>query len=492
MNAKKMMDCFENTPSLVAFCDAKGAVMTGNAALTALAGPGDLSWSRLLTAQSCAELQECIQACLRGDAAFPVNADIRDVAYQFWVDRLAGCGPAAAMVTGHNQALKKQREEHAYIARSMRSMAELTNRIAHDMNNVLSGALGFSSYLQSKFEKGSDVHKQLSLIEASALRGHEITQQLLAFSRRRCEKSGLVPVGELVRQVAADLAKQRDVKMVTKLRDELPPLPGNPDKIKAALEQVVLNACEAQRAQRKSSVHITVEYRPLSPLERYIFNRMTDVRPYACITVADHGSGIPEHIASRVYEPYITTKPLGENSGLGLAVTHSIVDDHEGMLSITRDAETTHARMFLPYRDTATKPEAKTAAAAPSKIQGHETILLIDDEIIIRKLLGDLMPRFGYTALCAESGDEGLRMFAERKDDIKLVLLDLNMPGLSGEETYEALREISNDVPVVIFSGYIAPAIQEKLEARNVAGFIHKPFKNMDLLLQIRAVLDNP
>ncbi|MDD4735318.1 MAG: response regulator [Kiritimatiellae bacterium] len=491
MNAKKLMECFDNTPSLVALCDSEGIIQAANAALSALAGPGVVSWTGLLSAQSGTELQECIQACLRGDAPFPVNVEIRDVAYQFWVDRLAGCA-AAVMVTGHNQALKKQREEHAYVTRSMRSMAELTNRIAHDMNNVLSGALGFSSYLQTKFEKGSDVHKQLALIEASALRGHEITQQLLAFSRRRCEKSGQVPVGELVRQVAADLAKQRDVKIVTKLRNELPPLPGNPDKIKNALTQVVLNACEAQRGQRKSSVHITVECRPLSALERYIFNRMTDVRPYACIIVADHGAGVPEHIAPRVYEPYITTKPIGENSGLGLAVTHSMVEDHEGMLSITRDAETTHARMFLPYREIATETEAKSPASAPSKIQGDETILLIDDEIIIRRLLGDLMPRFGYTALCAESGEEGVKIFAEQKDDIDLILLDLNMPGLNGEETYEALREISAEVPVVIFSGYIAPTIQEKLETLGVAGFIHKPFKNMDLLLQVRGVLDNP
>ena len=174
MNVQKLMDCFSHTPSLVALCDAEGVPLAGNVTLTSLAAPGALSWSGLLAASACVELRECIQACLRGEVVFPVNAEIREVPYQFWVDRLEGCGEAVVMVVGHNQALKKQREEYAYLTRNMRSMAELTNRIAHDMNNVLSGALGFSSYLQTKFEKGSDVHKQLGLIEASALLATDI------------------------------------------------------------------------------------------------------------------------------------------------------------------------------------------------------------------------------------------------------------------------------------------------------------------------------
>lgn len=492
MNAKQLMECFEHASSLVALCDTNGAIQACSPVLAGFAGEGRPSWDKWLTTQACRELQERLQAARNGEAPFPLDAEIREVAYEIWVDRLTGCADADLMVTFHNQALKKRRDEQMFVMRSMRSMAELTNRIAHDMNNVLSGALGFSSYLQTKFEKGSDVQKQLALIESSALRGHEITQQLLAFSRRRVEKSGQVDLTSIVQAVSADMSAQRGVEVQVRQREAPPVLPGNPEKIKTALTQVVLNACEAQAAKRnRSPIQVTVTYRELTAQERYIFNRPADGRPYACITVADSGAGIPPHILPRVYEPYVTTKPLGESSGLGLSVTHSIIDDHEGMLAITRDAATTHVQILLPFRER--KAEEASAAAAPSvpsKIQGNETILIIDDEVIIRRLLGDLLPRFGYTALCAESGREGLRLVQERQEDIDLILLDLNMPGMSGEETYTALREMNEDIPVVIFSGYIAPAIQETLEAKNVSGFIHKPFKNMDLLLQIRKILD--
>jgi nitrogen-specific signal transduction histidine kinase/CheY-like chemotaxis protein len=496
MQAAEFITHFKQSRSLIILTDKKGTIAAVNPAVYSafdlpVEQADDIRWSNLLRKEDFLVLVQHIQSVYTTGHAFPLELMVKDQPYRFTVDLLDACDDACIIMTGRHNAFTLDRIEQRYLTRSMRDMADLTNRVAHDMNNVLSGALGFSSFLKTRVEPGSDMYKQLGLIEASAVRGHEITKSLLDFSRRRNETGEHVELHGVLAKTCQEIEAAQGTPITIEITKTPPPLPGSERKIRTALANILRNACEAAASVPHPEVSVKLDCRPLMFNEQFLFSRENDQREYAVIAVTDNGNGVYEKLRHRMIIPYVTSKQVGENAGLGLAVAFTMIDDHEGVMHTEHLGKGTRVTVYLPCRDiVAAKQKAKRAIPTSSTLQGDETILTIDDEPIIRSMMADVLPRFGYTALTAEGGKEGLNMLREKAGEIDLVMLDLNMPGLSGEETFEEIRKISTAIPVVIFSGYIAPDVQEGLEARGVKGFIHKPFKNMELLFEIRDILN--
>ena len=205
---------------------------------------------------------------------------------------------------------------------------------------------------------------------------------------------------------------------------------------------------------------------------------------YARVRIKDNGVGMDERTRARVFEPFFTTKETGKGTGLGLSTAYAIVRQHHGWIEYeSRLGAGTVFSVHLPASLSFGVQEAEPKKA-PAR--GTETILAIDDEAMIRRLLDSQLSRFGYTVLLGESGKDGLELFGRHMDEISLVLLDLSMPNMSGREVLPALRSLNPDIRVIILSGY--PADTE--EFPDAQAVIQKPFRKEDLAEKVREVLD--
>src|SRR5208283_2414065 len=219
--------------------------------------------------------------------------------------------------------------------------------------------------------------------------------------------------------------------------------------------------------------------------------RHLEARPgeFVRLRVLDTGHGIPAEIRPRIFDPFFTTKGLGKGTGLGLAMVFGILKQHRGWIECYSEiGQGTHFDIYLPrYREQATRP-----AATPLPIAiggGTETILLVDDEAIIRNLGRTILQRYGYHVLLAEDGQEAVRVYSRERQRIDLVILDLTMPRLSGRDTLRQLLQINPQVRVLFSSGYSSEQMTDA-EKEGVQGFVNKPYRPQDLAQTVRAVLD--
>jgi len=410
MNPQDIIKLFNLATTPIILTDAEGSVLAVNNALNRLLTrdtANEFSWDELISEKERHYLRQNIESCLKNETIYPIEVNRNGHAYELLIDRLDSEGQTILLVFVYELNLHHQRYEHKATSTRMRSMAELTNRIAHDMNNLLSGTLGFSSYLKGKVNKDDVIHKQLDLIEASALRGRDMTEHLLAFSRRRRDRRQKADLHEITNELCQQFARQFSINIKASIQENLPPLVGNTKKIRTALSNVLQNACEAVGKTADREISVTAHTHSLTDEEKYIYNRPDDTRDYALIIFKDSGDGMPEEIRDQILHPYVTGKSASGKTGLGLAIAHAIIDDHEGMISFSCEENGTTVSLLLPYRELDTSsPSISTLPSSPrgSTIRGTETILLVDDEQIIRRMMSSLLPRFGYSVRTAESG----------------------------------------------------------------------------------------
>ena len=496
MQAEDIITLFEHAPTPVFIIDEHANIHSANPAGHQLAGtqfPDALQFESFL---SCKQIGTILHALeLSADQTPPpLQLTINNSTFNFICTPLTTTTNQLHMLLAQNAEVSLARQHLEQTDQKMRAMAKLANRIAHDMNNVLSSTLGFSSYLKTQVEPGSDIQKQLGLIEISAVQGHKITQRLLDFSRRRPEHQDQVDLAGILQELALNVGMQKDISIHLTGGMDLPLLAGHPEKIRKALSHILINACEASAQNGADHFHVQLTHMHLSLLERYRLKREHDERSYIHISVTDHGCGIPEDIHPRIVEPYISTKTADVSAGLGLAAAYSMISDHEGIILIKRIPKGgTCVDLYFPVREPA--PSARSVVTplpgTTETLQGSEHILVIDDELIIRQMMSSTLSHFGYTVTCATCGKAGLALYTAAEKPISLIILDLHMAGLSGVETYDMLRTTDAQIPVIIISGYIPPELQTLLDTKKIAAFIHKPFKNIDLLLQIRKTLDS-
>lgn len=406
---------------------------------------------------------------------------------------------AALMAAGRcrsdaDAADKRKLEAHLRQSQKMQAVGKLAGGIAHDFNNILSGILGFSSYLLRNAETGTDLHRDLSMIMKSAERASDLTRQLLSFSRKRHIEKKPVVINNILQEVESIITHSvaKKLKVTTELSEDIGPIMADDGQIHQVIMNLCINAADAMGG-KKGRLTIRSCERKLTSVERQVIEQEEEgVESYAVIEIEDTGPGIPDDIREHLFEPFFTTKPENEGTGLGLSIVYGIVTNHGGGIKV--DSESGNGATFTIFLPVCSDPEIiKQARSDPdAHLRGHENILIVDDEAIVRQMAAHTLKGYGYQVSVANGGREATSQILSGSEKFDLVLIDMNMPDLNGAETIDHLLDTQNStIKAMIMSGLPQEdPVRQYCHDRDIH-FIQKPFTAEVLAKEIRSALDS-
>jgi PAS domain S-box-containing protein len=369
---------------------------------------------------------------------------------------------------------QRQLEEEARQSRRMETAGRLAGGIAHDFNNLLTAILGTSDLLLTGLAPGSPEREDVEEIKRAATRAATLTRQLLAFSRRQVLQPRTVNLNQLVLGVESMLRRLigEDITLRTATVPALWQVRADPGQ----LEQVIVNLCvNARDAMPTGGTLLLETANTLFPGAAHGPEAVMPAGPYVLATVTDSGTGMDGQTLRHIFEPFFTTKEPGRGTGLGLATVYGIVKQSGGFVFVdTEVGRGTRFRIYLPRVEGA--PDAAEAPAEPPPARASGTILLVEDEAAVRRLARRVLEGVGYTVLEAADGPEALRLSDRWERDIDLVVTDVIMPGMSGQELSARLRAGRPWLKILYISGYTDDAILQHGSLLPNTSFLQKPF----------------
>ncbi|MBN1478365.1 GAF domain-containing protein [Candidatus Sumerlaeota bacterium] len=395
---------------------------------------------------------------------------------------------ALALRTARSEEERSKVERLLHQSQKMEAIGQLAGGIAHDFNNLLLAILGYTDFVLEDIEPGDRKRLDLEQIRLAARRAADLTRQLLAFSRQQV----LHPVHLDLNRVVDDLIKMirrligENILLRVRPGENLRPVQADQGQI----EQVLMNLCINARDAMPGGGEITIETSNIEVSEEQSRTRLS-AKPgrFTQISVSDTGCGMDEETQRRIFEPFFTTKEVGKGTGLGLATVYGIVEQHGGFLDVQSEpGEGSTFIVCLPSVDESA--EAQVTPLPRPALGGTETILLAEDEEIVRSLAKRILQDSGYTVLEARDGKEALRVFAEKPESIDLAILDIVMPGLGGRAVRDKMVRRRPEVRALLMSGYSADAIPGFILDAGLE-MIQKPFDAGTLLRKVREVLDS-
>jgi PAS domain S-box-containing protein len=388
-------------------------------------------------------------------------------------------------------AAERARLEHQLRhAQKLEAVGRLAGGVAHDFNNLLTAIVSYASLMKEALPDDHPERVNADGILHAAERAAHLTQSLLAYSRKQIMQRRPVDLREVVAAVEKLLRRLlgEDVHVVVRL----PAARLGAVVDVGQLDQVLVNLCTNARDAMPAGGTLTIE------ADRVVLDDATARArglarggAYARLRVADSGEGMPPEVLERIFEPFFTTKEQGKGTGLGLAIVHGIVHQHEGVIGVeSAPGRGTAFEVLLPAHDEAAA--AAGEAPAPQAARGgSETILLAEDEPLVRSVLRRTLERAGYRVIEAEDGEDALRKFRERSGEVALCLLDVVMPRMNGRDAAEAIAALRPGARILLASGYAADVLQTRGLAAGV-DLLSKPIAPADLLRRVREALDRP
>lgn len=368
-------------------------------------------------------------------------------------------------------------------SQKMDAIGQLAGGVAHDFNNILSGVMGAAELLKSRIAPDDATsRKYVSLILASSQRAAELTRQLLTFSRKKQAISTVVDVHAAIDDVIALLEKTIDkrISITRNFAEEKALAIGDGSLIRSALINLGINSVHAM-PEGGSLVYATKIVQISETIDETGEFELVPGR-FLQVIVCDTGCGIPPENLKRVFEPFFTTKEPGKGTGLGLAAVYGTIRQHKGAISITSQVgKGTSVKILLPSAGF----EIPGLSAMKEPVRGTGTILLVDDEPIIRATGRAILEQFGYQVLLAENGREAVRVYRENNRRIDLVILDMIMPDMNGRDCFYELKRIRPDVKVLLASGFSKEEDLSEMREQGLAGFISKPYQGAELSQKI-------
>jgi PAS domain S-box-containing protein len=386
---------------------------------------------------------------------------------------------------------KRQEQEHLELieklhqSQKMDAIGQLAGGVAHDFNNMLGGILGAAEImkLRKDYDKYDDY---LDLIIKTSRRAGYLTKQLLSFARKGDKSSSNVNILEIVTETIGLLERTIDKNIsihVENTADNLN-LIGDDSLLQNCFMNLGINASHAM--PDGGSITFSIENSFLD--EKYCSASQFDIDSgnFIEISVRDTGFGMSKELMNKIFEPFFTTKEQGKGTGLGLSAVYGIIQDHKGAINVY--SEPGEGTVFHIYIPVSTKENYIEDSEIELK-KGTGTVLLIDDEEIIRSVGKSQIEELGYKVILAENGKDGLEKFVERKNEIDLIVLDMIMPVMSGKEAFRQIREIDGNIPIVVASGFAKEKHLEQMKQSGISGFLHKPFRISDLSETIYNIL---
>ena len=398
--------------------------------------------------------------------------------------------PAYFLVSVINTTESKRLETQLRQAKKMEAVGTLAGGIAHDFNNLLQAIGGYSQLILIDLEKNSPWHENLNAILAASQRAKDLIRQLLLFSRKVDAERRQVDLNLQMEQAARVLA--RTIPKMVEIRLQ----PGSfLKKISAdpvQMEQILLNLGKNAADAMPDGGTLTIETRNMT-LDGDFARVHLDARPgdYVYLGVSDTGHGMDEDTVEHIFEPFYTTKEIGQGTGLGLATVYGIVQNHGGHITChSRTGKGSIFKIYLPALEQDDELQEKKLETERFPQGGSETILLVDDEDQIRDVALKTLKKFGYDVLTASNGEEALKVYSAAYRDIDLVVLDIGMPGMGGHRCFQELIQINPEANIIIASGYAPTGQLKKTLMTASAGYLGKPYQLTDFLDKIRTVLD--
>ncbi|WP_224959527.1 hybrid sensor histidine kinase/response regulator [Geomonas subterranea] len=384
---------------------------------------------------------------------------------------------------------RRQLEEKLVQSQKMEAIGQLAGGVAHDFNNILMVILGYGSMLRNDATLSGPHREQVDRIMDAADKAAQLTSGLLTFSRKQVIKTQTADLNEVIRHVQKFLS--RIIGEDVQLRAAFAPHPLPVDIDANQIEQVLVNLSTNARDAMPRGGLLTIE----TSLQRVDAgfvqaNAIGEPGPYAMISISDSGVGMDEATRKRIFEPFFTTKEVGKGTGLGMSIVYGIIKQHSGFVNVYSEPGIgTTFRIYLPL--SVTSPLAEEALREVEKPKGgSETIMVVEDEADLRVLLEQILTGAGYRVIMAENGAVAVEQYARHGREISLVLMDMIMPGMSGKDTCQAIRQLDPNARVLYTSGYTMDIIKSRDLIEEGTELLMKPVRPLELLKKVREMLD--
>ncbi len=389
---------------------------------------------------------------------------------------------------GEDITERRHLENQLRQAQKMESIGTLAGGIAHDFNNILTAIIGYGQLLEMKVQGDPNLLQNVLHIQSAAERAAGLTTRLLAFSRKQVIQVRPVDLNAVIRTLKK-LLKQllgEDIELQTTFWPANLIVQADSNQ----LDHVLINLATNARDAMPDGGFLTIETTCQKMDEEYChYHGFGSPGNYAVISVSDSGCGMSAQLRQRIFEPFFTTKETGKGTGLGLSMAYGIVQQHNGYINVySEPGNGTTFRIYLPL-----EPGAEAMPAPPSETvsaRGTETVLLAEDDASVRDLMKTVLCEAGYTVLDAANGSDAVRLFAEHRDEITLVILDVIMPGMNGKAVYDEVRKIKPLVKVLFCSGYASDIIHKKGVLDDGINFISKPVTPQAFLQAVRRIIE--
>jgi PAS domain S-box-containing protein len=480
----------------VASLDARGAIRRSNAALPALLGREQ----REIDGQSLDELippaaddpplVEVLESHRRTNSERTLGERSFGITIDPMMDATGKLHGGVAIVTDITE--RKLMDQQLRHSQKLESIGLLAGGVAHDFNNLLMGILGNASLALDSLQNAEKTGELLRDVMRASERAANLTKQLLAYAGKGRFIIKPVDLSSLIQELVPLIQSSipRKVRLSLGLDHDLPAIQGDKTQLEQIVMNLIINAGEAIQDDA-GSVTVTTGMRRVGVEELGAFlTEHKEEGNYVALQVRDTGSGMDEETLKRIFDPFFSTKFLGR--GLGLSAALGIIRGHKGAIKVTSapGQGTLFEVLFPAGAEVRVRPARPPEEAA--LVAGHGTILVVDDEDFVRSFLHQVLTRAGYEVLLAENGEETLSVFSRNQSRISLVLLDLVMPVMSGEEALPHLLAMQPGVRVIVSSGQDEEECMRKLREPRVAGFLQKPYTPSVLTAKVQEVLRLP
>jgi two-component system cell cycle sensor histidine kinase/response regulator CckA len=483
-------------PLGLALCNVDGRFVYLNKAFRKAAGlsadakpayPGDL-----VIDDDKAAVSDAVRRFARGpSAASDMAVRLRNEAEEpvaLGIAGARGLGDAAVILSLKDNSEADRLKRQIAQATKMQAVGQLAGGVAHDFNNILTAILGYCDLMLMRHTPGDSDYDDIQQIRSNSNRAAGLTRQLLAFSRQQTLRPQVLQLPDVISEVSNLLKRLlgETVKLQVKHGRNLGAVRADPGQ----LEQVIVNLAVNGRDAMPEGGTLTVQTYAVTAEEvRKMGSDILPISDYTALRVTDTGTGIPPSILGKIFEPFFTTKEVGKGTGLGLSTVYGIVKQSGGFIfAESEEGKGTSFTIYLPVHRADPAPSGRRAKKETAgELWGTGTILLVEDEAMVRAVAERALTRHGYTVLTAENGEAALEVLA-REGPVDLMISDVVMPTMDGPTTAREARKTYPDLPILFISGYAEEQLRKSIDLERVQ-FLAKPFSVQKLAEAARDAL---
>ncbi|MEA3081162.1 MAG: two-component system, cell cycle sensor histidine kinase and response regulator CckA [Sphingomonadales bacterium] len=477
-------------PIGLALVDRDGRFLTMNSAFRQAAGlnesskpvyPGDLVMKEDKAAVADAVRRNARGPAMSGDLAVRLNHQGSEPV-ALTIAGLRGLGDAAVLLLLKDNSEEAKLKRQVAQATKMQMVGQLAGGVAHDFNNILTAIIGHCDLMLMRHSPGDSDYDDIQQIKSNSNRAAGLTRQLLAFSRQQTLRPQVLQLPDVVSEVSHLLKRLlgETVELVVKHGRNLGPIRADPGQLEQVIVNLAVNARDAMAVKGGGTLTIQT-YSVKADQVAELGSDILPIADYSALSVTDTGTGIPTGVLGKIFEPFFTTKEVGKGTGLGLSTVYGIVKQSGGFIFADSKVDSgTRFVIYLPvHREEGAARSRKSEKAKKDELWGSGTVLLVEDEPMVRSVAERALTRHGYSVITADNGEDALEILA-KNEPVDLLISDVVMPGMDGPTMVREARASRPELKILFMSGYAEEQLRKSIDIENV-NFLPKPFSVVEL-----------